>query len=431
MDIIRKTKATGDPAPVLSDYAEARASFSWEKVARELDVPLSGPLNLGTLACSRGGTLVCHGAGGKVERLPAPELTVRSARAANLLAELGVQRGDRVLFMTRPVEELFTGILGTLRMGAAACVSPRARNGDGLRNLLERTGASALVTDPEVGKLVTPIRKSLPRLKQVLTITDSKPPAPGNVSWGDRVAKAADTFEDTAVATNHPALLHYSELGMSGAVTAHRAAFGLANSAATALDLRKGDGVITLSVPGDPLFVPYVLLAPLLIGGTTHAFEDPIRYGKFGSLEDPVHSWYSSVNALDVVLRRDPGLARILEGCRHIAINHPYDANFVVMTQASYGSPMHPTWWCRELGAIQTAEFRSGDIRPGSLGRPLPGVEAKVTPSGHLAIRLGPGAPFAGYWGDGEQTSRRVKEGWFISDQPARMDDDGTIWPSS
>ncbi len=430
--IIRKPPGAREPAPLLRDYAQARAAFSWEAVARELGVPLAGPLNVGELAVSRGGALAWFGAEGRRERFDAPELARRSGQVASALRTLGAAPGDRVAFMTRAVPELAFGVLGALRAGLVPVVLARLRNPEALRNLLERTGAGVAVLEPDARAAVETIRHSLPALKAVLVLQTGATRArarPGETLWEDAVAPAPPECEAAALSPDQPAWIQYSDLGMSGAVAAHRAAFALANSAALALDLRAGDGFAALSVPGDTIFVPYALLAPLLLGATACLFEEPAKFAGFADLGERVDVWLSAVRAIDVVLRNDPGLGGLLERCRHLAVTHPYDPAFVEMTQLSWGSPLHPVWFPREMGTLQAAEFRAHDLRLGSIGRPLPGTDLELdAETGRLAIRLGPGAPFAGYWGDPEMTDRRVKKGWFVSDVRARMDPDGYAW---
>lgn len=431
-NVIRKTSPPRDPPPLLADYAAARASFSWESVADALGVPLAGPLNLGALATSRGGSLVWLGASGEEEHYSAGDLAAASARAAGALGSLGVRRGDRVAFMTRSVPELVFGILGAFRMGAAAVVLARVRNGEAIRTILERSGAVAAVLEPDSKPVLDPLRAFLPALKAVAWLGRGAAPPPGEPVWEKLLEAAPAVFEDVPLGPEEPAWLHFADLSAGAAVSGHRAAFALAHSAAAALDLRAGDGLVTIAVPGDTLFVPYLLLAPLLRGATTYAFEDPARYTRYGSFRRPVDVWYSATRAIDLILRADPGLGTLLGRCRHIAVTHPYDAEFASLTQLSYGSPLHAAWFPRELGAIQAAEFRAHEIRLGSAGRALPGCELAPDPeTGRLAVRLGPGTPFTGFWEDPALAERRLKKGWFVTDHAAKMDEDGYAWIAS
>lgn len=423
LDLLRKPPPAGPP-PVLQDWTGARGSFSWEAVADALGVAPGGPLNLGELAVRRGGGLVWLGAEGQGERHSAGELEQGSGRFANALAARGFSPGDCVAFVARSRPEVVAGLLGAIRFGAVPLALARPRQADGLRAALAASGAALAVVDADLRPAVEGLRDGLPSLREVWAAGG----AGGEPAW----ASAPAEFRGPALPAEHPAWMHLSDPSSPPAVYGHRGALGLFASAGPALDLRAGDAAVVLAVPGDTLYLPYVLLAPLLTGATTYVFEDPARFVRFGSIGPTIQVWLSATRGLDLVLRNDPGVGGLLAGCRHISVTHPYDPELVRMTQLSYGSPLHPVWLPRDLGCIQTAEFRAHDLRLGSAGRPLPGVEVRVDEeSGRLAIRITPGTPFTGYRNDGGTTGQRLRNGWFISDQTGRMDPDGYAWIAS
>ena len=420
-DLLRKPPTSGPP-PVLQDWTEARGTFSWEAVAAALDVSPGGPFNLGELAVRRGGSLVWLGAEGQGERHSAAELEQHSGRFARALGEAGLSPGDRVAFVARSRPELVAGLLGSLRFGAVPLALARPRQPDGLRAALAVSGAALAVVDPDLKPSLEAWRESLPSLRHVWTI------GPGG-SWTP--GSGPSEFRGPSLPPDHRAWMHVVDGASPPALYGHRAALGLFASAGAALDLRAGDAALVLAVPGDTLYLPYVLLAPLLAGATTYVLEDPARFVRFGSI-GKVHVWLSATRGLDLVLRNDPGLGQLLSGCRHIAVTHPYDAELVRLTQISYGSPLHPVWLPRDAGCIQTAEFRAHDLRLGSVGRPLPGADVRLdAETGRLSIRVTPGLPFTAYWNDAEATARRVRNGWFVSDQAGKMDPDGYAWVAS
>jgi acetyl-CoA synthetase len=431
--VLKKSRPAADPPPILADYAAACASFSWDAVAASLGVPLEGPLNLGELAVRRGGSLVWLGTEGQGERYGPADLEAGSARFGRALADLGVGPGDRVAFVTRPIPELVIGVLGALRAGAVPVVLARPRSPEALRAPLASSGARLVVLEPEHKPVLDAFRNALPDLKSVLLLsrggTQIRGAGPGDVLWTECVERAPSELAPHLGEAGRPAWLHYVDPAGSASVLTHRAAFGLAHSAGAALDLRAGDGIVTVAVPGDTLFMPYLLLAPLLAGATAVLFEDPARFIRYSQLADKVRVWLSATRAIDLLLRNDPGLGQLLSACRHIAVTHPYDPELVAMTQLSYGSPLHPVWLPRELAVIQTAEFRAHDLRLGSVGRPLPGTELRNDPdSGRLAAKLGPAAPWSGFWQDSVATGRRVQNGWFLLDPPAKMNGDAYAW---
>ncbi|MCH7930125.1 MAG: leucyl aminopeptidase [Proteobacteria bacterium] len=108
-------------------------------------------------------------------------------------------------------------------------------------------------------------------------------------------------------------------------------------------------------------------------------------------------------------------------------------------------------WYCRSrfkprvmvnlatlTGAIIVANFPGMDVKPGSMGRPVPGVEVGILDEeyrpeapgkeGHLAVRPGWPSMFCAYWDDEELYNSRFRRGWYITGDRARMDDDGYFW---
>jgi acetyl-CoA synthetase len=111
--------------------------------------------------------------------------------------------------------------------------------------------------------------------------------------------------------------------------------------------------------------------------------------------------------------------------------------------------PVHDNWWQTETGAIMIGNFPGMEIRPGSMGRPLPGIEAAVLlrdehdevvvrdgvavtappgRTGELALRPGWPSMFRGYLGDEERYRRCFVGGWYLSGDLAEVDDDGYFW---
>jgi acetyl-CoA synthetase len=412
-------------------------------------------LNLGDLATERHAAagraddhaLVWYGAEGTEERYTYGELADASARAASLFQAQGVQRGDRVVFLLPHVPQLYFAALGALRAGALISVLGAGRNMDYMRNILARFKPKVMVTVPAFKNSLGALRPEAKDLKTVVYLHRSALPAPplsaGEALWNVLYDAAPPQYKKAATTAADKALLHYTDLGMSGAVLSQRSALALYASARDALEMRAGQAALTVTMPGEPMFLTYALLAPFLIGARAVALEDPARFQRYGDLaaaEEP-RVWYSGQKALDVILRTDPNLGALLRGCRNIGVTAPYDPSLVVMTSESYGSPIHCTWWDREFGVIQTAEFRACDLRPGSIGRPVPGTDVRVVDDqgqpldvgmpGYLAVKIGPGCPFVEYWGDPGLTQTQVRDGWFVTRHSAKIDADGWIWLES
>jgi acetyl-CoA synthetase len=366
-----------------------------------------------------------------------------SCRAANLFKNLGISKGDRVLFYTRSLPETVYGLLGALLFGAVPCVLAPGRNSEYLKNVIVRTGARALIVEPNSKALIDSLRKQMEDLWHVVVLSRDPQPVKmgaGDFLWNDYFAPASPQFEAVPCAPHHPAFLHYSDVGISGAVVSHQAAFALRNAARTALDLQEGETGLLMAHPGDMHYIPFAILAPLLAGANQILIEDPLRFTDYPSLSS-IQVWYSSFHAFEIILRHTPSLADLLQRVRHISVAHPVDHEFIQMTSSSYGSPLHPVWWERALGSIILAEFAGQPLRWGSLGRSIPGIEVAVVrrlgsplpigEEGLLAVRLGIAAPFLEYWNDPTLTKSAIRDGWFVTTQRGRLDSDGYFWPAA
>ncbi len=108
-----------------------------------------------------------------------------------------------------------------------------------------------------------------------------------------------------------------------------------------------------------------------------------------------------------------------------------------------FGLPFHDNWWQTETGGIMIANYPSMDIRPGSMGKPLPGVEAEIVrrigpdavelvsepgAEGELALRPGWPSMFRAYLHEEERYRKCFVGGWYLSGDLARRDEDGYFW---
>jgi len=163
--------------------------------------------------------------------------------------------------------------------------------------------------------------------------------------------------------------------------------------------------------------------------------------------------WYTAPTAIRMLMRHGPELPAScdLAALRFIAsVGEPLNPDAVVWGQRTLGLPIHDNWWQTETGAIMISNFASMDIRPGSMGRPLPGVaagllergddgRARVTggevtevtragAEGELALRPGWPSMFRGYLHDEARYAEAFADGWYLTGDVARRDADGYYW---
>ncbi|HEX6865062.1 MAG TPA: acetate--CoA ligase [Thermoanaerobaculia bacterium] len=448
---IVKSPGTFRVAPNLSDYEGGRAGFSWEEARHELDgLPGGAGLNIAHEAVTRHArgarsghaALRCVGKKGEVRDLTYAELEGLTNRFANVLAGLGIGPGERVFALLPRVPELYVAALGTLKgRGVFAPLFP-AFGPEPIRQRLSLGDGRVLVTTAALyRKKVADLRAELPGLKHVLLIED----------LGGLLAGASDRFEIPPTDPEDMALLHFTSgttgrpkgaIHVHGAVVAHHATGGFV------LDFHPEDVFWCTADPGWVTGTSYGILSPLTHGVTSIVDEgdfDAERW--YGILQDrKVTIWYTAPTAIRVLMKVGTELPKRydLSALRHVAsVGEPLNPEAVVWGQEALGMPIHDNWWQTETGAIMIANFPAMDIKPGSMGRPVPGVEAAIVrrtgdggvevvretaASGELALRPGWPSMFRGYLGEEERYRKCFAGGWYLTGDLARQDEEGYFW---
>jgi acetyl-CoA synthetase len=450
-------------APNLTDYAATRAAFSWEAARAELDgLPGGNGLNIAHEAVDRHATgprrnhlaLRWLGRHGEVRDFCYADLGELTSRFANVLRELGVARGERVFTLAGRIPELYVTALGTLKNGSVFCPLFSAFGPEPIRQRLSRGGGKVLVTTESLYKLkVAPLRESLPELEHVLIVGPEGPPTdlPGTVDFHRLMANAASAF---AIAPTNPedmALLHFTSgtTGLpKGAVHVHQAVVAHHATGKFALDLHPNDVFWCTADPGWVTGTSYGIIAPLIHGVTSIVDEadfDAERW--YGVVQNQgVSVWYTAPTAIRMMMRAGAEVARKYDfsRLRFIAsVGEPLNPEAVVWGQEAFGRPIHDNWWQTETGGIMIANYPAMDIRPGSMGRPLPGVNAAIVrrredgsvalvtePDVEGELALAPGWPsmFRGYLGEQERYRKCFAGGWYLTGDLARRDRDGYFW---
>jgi acetyl-CoA synthetase len=444
----------------LGDYGEACRRFSWKDAERELDLlPHGRGLNVAHEAVAR------HVAGGRAERVALRwlgkrgerrevcygELSALMNRFANVLGQLGVKKGERVFALMGRVPELYLAALGTLASGAVFCPLFSAFGPEPIRARLGLGDARVLVTSETLyRKKVSGLRAALPRLDHVLLVPDGEACAiEGTRDLRQALLSASDRFEIPPTDPEDMALLHFTS-GTTGrpkgAVHVHRAVLQHHITGKLALDLHPDDIYWCTADPGWVTGTSYGILAPLTNGVTSLVDEaefDAERWYRILA-EERVDVWYTAPTAVRMLMKAGPELSRRfdLSRLRFIAsVGEPLNPEAVVWGQEVLGRPIHDNWWQTETGGIMIANFASMDVKPGSMGRPLPGVRAAIVrhkddrievvedgSEGELALEPGWPSMFRGYLHDEERYRKCFAGGWYLTGDLARRDRDGYFW---
>jgi acetyl-CoA synthetase len=455
--------ARGLVRPNLADYAAAVAEFSWAAARRELDgLPNQAGLNIAYEAVDRHAAgprstrvaLRCLGKDGSVREFTFAQLRDRSNRFANVLGGLGIRPGDRVFSLLGRVPELHVAALGTWKTRAVFCPLFSAFGPEPLQTRLAKGEARVLITTEALyRRKVAAERHRLPLLEQVLLIDGPGGETASNgVRDLSRLMEEADpAFRISPTAPDEVALLHFTS-GTTGtpkgAMHVHEAVVAHHITGKLALDLHPDDVFWCTADPGWVTGTSYGIIAPLTNGITSIVDEADFDVERwYGILESQrVSVWYTAPTAIRMLMKGGTALARkrSFPALRFLAsVGEPLNPEAVIWGQEAFGRPFHDNWWQTETGGIMIANFPSMEVRPGSMGKPLPGITAGIVrrdgagnvvelgesdQQGELALRPGWPSMFRGYWDEPQRYAKCFAGGWYLTGDLARRDADGYYW---
>ena len=462
MQLIRKPRAGWDVTPNLLDYGASCAAFSWEDARSELDgLPGGTGLNIAHEMVDR------HVLGPHRHRVALRWLTKSgetrdytygdlgelSDRFGNLLQGLGIGKGDPVYTLLGRIPELYVTAIGTWKNRSVYCPLFSAFGPEPIRARLAIGKGKVLVTTPVLYlRKVEQIRNSLPDLEHILVVRGDGGAVPRSTQDFQGLMDAAD--RRFAIAPTDPedtALLHFTS-GTTGrpkgAIHAHASVIVHHSTAKLALDLHREDVFWCTADPGWVTGTSYGIIAPLSIGATMIVDEeefDAERWYRILQQQD-VSVWYTAPTAVRMMMRLGAEVARRYpaQSLRFLAsVGEPLNPEAVRWGQEAFGLPFHDNWWQTETGGIMIANYQAMDIKPGSMGRPIPGAEAAIVRltengdiefvdesnrEGQLALRAGWPSMFRGYLGEEERYRKCFAGEWYLSGDLARRDEDGYFW---
>jgi len=460
-EVISKQPIAGKCTPNLRDYAADYARFSWADARAELSGLPGGGINIAHEAVDR------HAAGGRAEKVALrwlgkdgtrrdytyADLRELSNRFANVLRGLGYGAGTRVFVLAGRIPELYVSVLGTLKNGSVSCALFSAFGPEPIHTRLEIGAADVLVTTETLyRKKIAGLRERLPQLRLVLLVGDGDAVTtePDTLDFRRLLAAAGTDFQVENTSPDVPALLHFTS-GTTGkpkgAVHVHGAVVAHHVTGRLALDLHPEDVFWCTADPGWVTGMSYGIISPLTNGVTSIIDEADFDAERWYSIlrQERVSVWYTAPTAVRMMMKGGTEAARrhAFPELRFIAsVGEPLNPQAVMWGVEAFGLPIHDNWWQTETGGIMIANYAAMPIKPGSMGRPLPGVEAAVVhltddgriaickpgEEGELALRAGWPSMFRTYLGNDERYRKCFVDGWYLSGDLARMDEDGYVW---
>ncbi len=459
--IIRKTAADLRVPPNLSDYAATCATFDWDAVRAELAGMPGDGLNIAHEAVERHACGPLHDKvafrflGTHSSRdIRYGELSRLTNRFANVLKALGVGKGERLFLLSGRIPELYVTVLGSFKNGTVVSPLFSAFGPEPIATRIKLgEGAVLVTTELLYERKVAKIRDQLPTLRHVLLVGEDGQATnvPGTLDFGTLMAQASDDFTIVPTGPEDLSLLHFT----SGTTGTPKGAMHVHGAVAThwatgkyALDLHADDIYWCTADPGWVTGTSYGIIAPLLHGVTSIVDEADFDAERWYRIldEQKVSVWYTAPTAIRMLMKAGAEIARkhAYPSLRFVAsVGEPLNPEAVWWGKEVLGLPIHDNWWQTETGGIMIANTPAFDIKPGSMGRPLPGIEAaivkkesdgKVSPvdtadtEGELALKAGWPSMLRGYLHNEERYKKCFAGEWYLTGDLAKRDADGWFW---
>ncbi|MDA1477643.1 acetate--CoA ligase [Bacillus changyiensis] len=437
----------------LTDYDEAYRTFDWKAVEKNFSWHKTGKINTAYEAIDRHAethlknkVALYYKDQIREEKYTFREMKNETNKAGNVLREhADVKKGDRVFVFMPRSPELYFMILGAIKLGAIVGPLFEAFMKGAVKDRLLNSQAKVIVTTPELLNRV-PIQE-LPDLQSVVVVGEGVKEEGPIINYFSKAKEASTDLRIEWMDQEDGMLLHYTSGSTGtpkGVLHVHQAMIQHDQTGKWVLDLKEDDIYWCTADPGWVTGTIYGIFSPWLNGATNVVvggrFSPEKWYETIEQLEVTV--WYSAPTAFRMLMGAGDELVKQydLSSLRHIlSVGEPLNPEVIRWGHKVFHNRIHDTWWMTETGAQMICNYPSLEIKPGSMGKPFPGIEAAIVDHqgnelppyrmGNLAIRKGWPAMMREIWDNpGKYSSYFMPGDWYVSGDSAYMDEDGYFW---
>ncbi|MFA5011708.1 MAG: acetate--CoA ligase [Ignavibacteria bacterium] len=442
----------------MKTYEEEVKTFSWEISKKELEYTDGDVINIGWYCsdriCKKGNAdklaLIWENAKCEEKKYTFNDIRLISNTIANFLKNLGVKDGERVCLFMDKIPELYIGFLGVLKLGAIAQPLFSAFGSESLLTRLEDAKTTAIITQKKHLPKVRNILEKMPYMKYIIVVDDdgSKPLREREYALNIEKEKMIEDFEIFPTKAETRSVLHYTS-GTTGkpkgAQHVHYSLISQYISSKYVLDLKDDDIYWCTADPGWVTGTSYGIIGPWSNGVTQVVTEIGFtadNWYRFAE-KQKVTVWYSAPTAIRSLMKEGTAVVKKydLSSLRHLAsVGEPLNAEAVLWSQEAFGMMFHDTFWQTETGSIMVSNYPGMKIKPGSMGKPFPGIKGTVVDLrtflpiekkgivGMIAIEPGWPSMIRTYWNNEETYKSKFKNGWYLCGDRASIDEDGYFW---
>ncbi len=444
--------------PNIKSYEERITQFSWDVPRKELGYADGSVINIGEYCadriCRMGKSdkiaLIWEGFTGEEKIFTFNDMRILTNTIGNFLRKQGLNPGDRICLFMDKIPELYFGFLGILKMGGIAQPLFSAFGPEALATRLDDAKTSAIVTQKKHLHKIREVLKDLTTLKHIVVVDDdgSKPLREREIAFHMEKEERVEQFDIYPSKAETPSVLHYTSGTTGKPKGAQHVHYSLISQYITAkyvLDLKENDIYWCTADPGWVTGTSYGIIGAWANGVTQCVLDAGFKADTWYKFieKHKITVWYSAPTAIRAIMKEGNEIVKKfnLSSLRHLAsVGEPLNAEAVIWSKEVFGLPFHDTYWQTETGSMVISNYPGMKIKPGSMGKPFPGITATVVDLktflpiekkgivGMIALMPGWPAMFRTYWNNEETYNNKFKNGWYLSGDRASIDEDGYYW---
>ncbi len=442
----------------IGSYDERVKNFDWSIAEKELDYKEGDTINIGWYCsdriCESGKAdktaLIWEGFTGQEKRYTYNDLRLRSNTIGAYLKELGIKNEDRVCLFMDKIPELYIGLLGVLKIGAIAQPLFSAFGDESLHVRLENAQTKAIITQKKHVAKVRKILEKMPYLEHIILVDyDGKHPLrEREKSFKMDEAEQVETLEIYPAKAESPSVLHYTSGTTGKPKGVKHVHYSLISQYLTTkwvLDIHDDDIYWCTADPGWVTGTSYGIIGPFSLGATQCVLDKGFAAENWYEFiqKNKITIWYSAPTAIRSLMKAGEEIIKKfnLSSLRHLAsVGEPLNAEAVIWSEKVYGIPFYDTYWQTETGSMMICNYPGMHLKPGSMGKPFPGIIAAVLDPESYEVIDEPGKPgligfkpgwpaqLRTYWRNEETFYSKFKNNWYIPGDRSSIDKDGYFW---
>lgn len=442
----------------IGSYEERVKDFDWKISEDELGYKEGNQINIGWYCtdriCEMGKAdklaLIWEGSTGNEKRYTYNDARIATNSIGHYLRSLGIHEEDRVCLFMDKIPELYLGFLGILKIGAIAQPLFSAFGDESLFIRLENARTRAIITQKKHVPKVRKILDKMPWLEYIIVVDHdpAKPLLEREVAFDLETAPKIDHLEIFPTFRESPSVLHYTSgtTGQpKGVKHVHGSLISQYLTTKWVLDLQENDIYWCTADPGWVTGTSYGIIGPFSNGVTQCVLDAGFSADNWYRFieKHKITVWYSAPTAIRSLMKAGDEVVKKydLSSLRHLAsVGEPLNSEAVIWSEKVFGKPFLDTYWQTETGCIMITNFPGMKIKPGSMGKPFPGITATVIDTeshepfketgkiGLIAIKPGWPSMMRTYWNNEETYRKKFVNGWYIPGDRSSIDNEGYFW---